>query len=644
MPCPPELVNYLIVQIANDDTFAVVDERIFPAALTDFPVDGTAGTSRWVRSKWRRTTDPLEESGWSNVLQLDFPRIQAYEIESLPDPAGLSYPLVPVISCVLGWSEFIELVLIANQAGEGCVVGYGVGLAATGRSWIDITNTSTDPAVRIVDAALIIGEPGAIVDCHGDKTIAAGWHPGDDFLAASSMPSPVSNYAPYLATPPVADISGPSGVIKYYGTPVTPPAGVVFGNPDFFCLSQRCPEAGDPGWNSAYRCINVFDVARTPAGFDLPGGGNYFVKVDAGICRAFGIYLSAGHTIFPPFMGVSIGTGHYAGFTQVGFVYVRFSTGFSIFQPAVDMGPQLGGIQLLPATTPPNLQLDDFFVFASETPFAADLGGSLGRWENAVIENSLPAGVSLVMVSRSTNHLVSNLSQVALDPDVTYYFRVGARRFQNLAQTQFLYSATLSEQAFGKLGSALALNRAVGSGTAEGIAASAHWKAPVATVADLPTPATVGDTRLVLDERLIYSFVNGLWRRPGLPILRVVGEIVFGVQTIALGSSRAYRPTVPKDMLNGVLTGWCLQCDTAGNGDTIFDIHKNGVTIFTNQANRPKLVNAQTKATMTTAGTTIDVTSVASEDDLTLDIDAVPSTVPVKVTAILYFRQDVREI
>ena len=70
------------------------------------------------------------------------------------------------------------------------------------------------------------------------------------------------------------------------------------------------------------------------------------------------------------------------------------------------------------------------------------------------------------------------------------------------------------------------------------------------------------------------------------------------------------------------------------------DIHKNGVTIFTNQANRPKLTNAQTKAT----GSTIDVTAISSEDDLTLDIDSVPGTVPIKLTAILYFRQDVKDV
>ena len=113
---------------------------------------------------------------------------------------------------------------------------------------------------------------------------------------------------------------------------------------------------------------------------------------------------------------------------------------------------------------------------------------------------------------------------------------------------------------------------------------------------------------------------------------------MWGINTLSTGVSRGFRPTIPLGIVDGTLTGWCLKCDTAGNGDTVVDINLNGTTIFTTQANRPKLTSGQTKST----GTAIDVVDVSSEDDLTLDIDSLPGTVPVKLTAILYFKQGAR--
>lgn len=656
---PPELVNYLITEDASALSFAGATSLTLSLPVATFEVNGTAGSTRYVRAKWRRSAAiagppaiPAEESAWSNTLAILFAKVQASEIEGVPDPIGLAEPQVPVIRSVLGWSEFIELCLIGKSQAEGATVGYGVAqMTQNGGSCIYIQNTSTDPSIAIVEAALIIGEPFPQIDCHGDKTIAAGFHPGDVYVTGTPI-ADVSNYAPYLAAPPVAEFEVGSGQIKYYQVATTPPAGVDPGDPDYACLSQRCPEPTDPGYNAIAKCISVFDVAKTPAGFSLPGGSNYHVKVDSGIARAFGIYNQAtGNFVFPPLLNVALGgVGQFAGFTQVGSVYVKFSTGLALYQHAKDLSQDLGGYVWAPVTKPDNLQLDDFFVFASESPIAATLNGSGGRWENAVNDNALPAGVHLVMISRSTNLLVSNLGGVALDPPKTeaewpnynkgYYFRVGARRPKNLAQTEFLYSSGLSEQAFGRLGTVAKLNAALGTGAAEDVAASPAWKEPVATSADLPLPAKVGDTRLVLDERVIYSYVDGTWARTGLPTLQVVGELVWGVTTVATGSARGFRPTVPKGILNGVLTGWCLQCDVAGNGDTVVDIHKNGTTIFTNQANRPKLATGETKKT----GATIDVTAISSEDDMTLDIDAVPGTVPTKLTVILYFRQDVKEV
>jgi len=285
--------------------------------------------------------------------------------------------------------------------------------------------------------------------------------------------------------------------------------------------------------------------------------------------------------------------------------------------------------------------LEDFFVFISETSFANDLGA--GQWQDAVLNNELPTGVHMVMVSRSTNLMVSNIGGQRLDPPKTpeewpeynksYYFRVGARRPTDASQTNFLYSATLSELATGRLGSMERLAEALGLQEPQTTLAGTTWKEPVATAADLPT-GHAGDSRLVVDENTIYSYVDGLWRA-SVPTLEVVGEIVWGVTTVTVGTARGFRPTIPKDIVDGTLIGWCLKCDTAGNGTTTVDINKNGTTIFTNQANRPTLTTGQIKST----GSTIDVTSVSSEDDLTLDIDSVPGTVPVKLTAILYFKQ-----
>ncbi|MFG1977044.1 hypothetical protein ACGFJC_47595 [Nonomuraea fuscirosea] len=61
----------------------------------------------------------------------------------------------------------------------------------------------------------------------------------------------------------------------------------------------------------------------------------------------------------------------------------------------------------------------------------------------------------------------------------------------------------------------------------------------------------------------------------------------------------------------------------AGSGLTV-DVHKNGTTVFTNQANRPIIA----AGTTTIKRTTIDVPTVADGDYLTVDVDAVGSTTP----------------
>lgn len=55
----------------------------------------------------------------------------------------------------------------------------------------------------------------------------------------------------------------------------------------------------------------------------------------------------------------------------------------------------------------------------------------------------------------------------------------------------------------------------------------------------------------------------------------------------------------------------------------IVDVHKNGTTIFTNQANRPTIVAAG----QDDFASTPDVTALAQDDILTLEIDQIGSTV-----------------
>lgn len=55
----------------------------------------------------------------------------------------------------------------------------------------------------------------------------------------------------------------------------------------------------------------------------------------------------------------------------------------------------------------------------------------------------------------------------------------------------------------------------------------------------------------------------------------------------------------------------------------VVDIHKNGTTIFTTQANRPTIAISQTSTTSATP----DITSLAEGDLVSLDVDQVGSTI-----------------
>jgi len=91
-----------------------------------------------------------------------------------------------------------------------------------------------------------------------------------------------------------------------------------------------------------------------------------------------------------------------------------------------------------------------------------------------------------------------------------------------------------------------------------------------------------------------------------------------GTLSVSSGTLKMYAP--------GPLTiaEVAIAVNIAPTGQSIkVDIHKNGTTIFTTQANRPEILATEKFATSGTP----DVTSLAKNDYLTMDIDQVGSTV-----------------
>ena len=96
--------------------------------------------------------------------------------------------------------------------------------------------------------------------------------------------------------------------------------------------------------------------------------------------------------------------------------------------------------------------------------------------------------------------------------------------------------------------------------------------------------------------------------------------IVFSYSDAATtGSGTSRFPIVVPATIHGVLA-------TAGTAPTgsslIFDVNKNGTTIFTTQANRPAISAGSNSSSIAVP----DVTSVSTNDYITVDIDQIGST------------------
>lgn len=93
-----------------------------------------------------------------------------------------------------------------------------------------------------------------------------------------------------------------------------------------------------------------------------------------------------------------------------------------------------------------------------------------------------------------------------------------------------------------------------------------------------------------------------------------------GSLTVDVGVSKFRFP------LAATILGISATVNTAPTGASIiFDVNKNGTTIFTNQANRPTI--AASALNTASEVTNMDVTSIAAGDYITVDVDQVGSTI-----------------
>ncbi len=122
---------------------------------------------------------------------------------------------------------------------------------------------------------------------------------------------------------------------------------------------------------------------------------------------------------------------------------------------------------------------------------------------------------------------------------------------------------------------------------------------------DVDTPFVDADTDVV--ETRFTDIHTATWSLPG-------------AATINTGVQRLYFPD------RSFIVAARLTADTAGTGSgfNILDVHKNGTTIFTTQANRPTLAAGENDG----GSSGPDVRDIVAGEYLTIDIDALTATTP----------------
>jgi len=260
------------------------------------------------------------------------------------------------------------------------------------------------------------------------------------------------------------------------------------------------------------------------------------------------------------------------------------------------------GLEVIP-TNEVTYELDDFFVFISESTFSDTLDTASGNWEDAVLLGEMPSGVYLAKIARDTNLMVSNLFGVPLEDEKTYYVRVGARRSLSFCpgDDKYLYSSTLSN-----------VQSQVLNGTGS-------VSAPVAENAPIVGPSTGTPYTLVpgsgvgLDvddtERTITVSIDTSTLKESSGFLWVKsGDAVAGSGQVAVFTADH----------DGTFKDWVIKALVAPTGQSvILDVNKNGTSIFANAGNRPALTAGSTSAT----GVVFNVPSFVKGDVFTFDID-----------------------
>ncbi len=635
MPCPPSLVNYLVVETSDTDTFAVATTQVLPSSLTNCPVNGLPGATKYVRSKWRRNAAVVgppaiaaEESDWSNTLILTFPRIQASDVESIPEDE-CEQPAVPIIKSVYGWREFLEAELLAggNQEGVKAVYAGPLTSGAWPKGGLYVQNLSSDPTITIDSVDFLMGSNGP--HAAGFTSLSFDHLDLDPLPLERGCIAAGTNITTLDLSDPGTPKRGVDYIQSFLGTAVSRWVHYVLipsseGDP----FNLVCPQDSiDFAENvpPAYHCDggaggSYFGVRLELTQFSASARGVAVPTIEVAIYgRSGGAYSETlGRTFYDPFLPSHPFPGHNGSFygnlapaSPPARIIVRFSTGLILNQAAYDVPNQGAGIVFLPTTGNP-YQLDDFFVFVSDTTFSATLDAPSGDWWDML--GALPEGVYLARVARETNLFISNLFGSKLETGQAYHVRIGARRIIRLCQTtpSYLYSATLSEEQVQEIGATSGATDDGGTDTDSGAGnivsgGTQQLQLIAGTGIVLQTNTTDGTLSVSLNTASIRESSGYLFVVPG---------------TAVVGTNLCFEITAD---FEGVFKDWALRAKTAPTGASlIVDIHKNGTSIFANGALRPTLTAGTSAAT----GTVFDLPSFVKGDVFRMDIDQVGSSVP----------------
>jgi len=135
------------------------------------------------------------------------------------------------------------------------------------------------------------------------------------------------------------------------------------------------------------------------------------------------------------------------------------------------------------------------------------------------------------------------------------------------------------------------------------------------------TPDVAGSTFYCTDTDLAYWWDGAAWIAMG-GSGSIIKEVVFtreGALSADPGATRVYNTMGISFNVTKVL----IAVDTVPNApnSVIVDVHKKGVTIFTNQAHRPEIAVGNNEGETTT----IDIPAWVDDDYFTVDIDQIGS-------------------